>query len=196
MIDGLTRLVKAGQLASLEIVNLSAAPPAARDAGVRSVPVAEIGPFRLEGALAPGELADWVEAVRNGEGWPAYYAHLLEHQRLDEVVQHVGRQRSCLAGLLGLLTSEDTSMTARIGIGAVLEELAGSTELRAVIPDLTQLTLAESPQTRADACHYLGLTGDATAIPAVERLLNDEHQEVREIAAETLAMLGADDGRG
>ena len=195
MIEGLARLVKGGRLAALEIVNLSAAPPAERHAAVRSVPLLEIGPFRLEGALPPGELADWVEAVADGRGWPAYYAHLLEHQRLGEVVGRVRQQRSCLVELLGLLTSEDTSMTTRIGIGAVMEELAGSAELRAVAPELIQLTLADAPQTRADACHYLGLSGAASAVPAVARLLNDEQQDVREIAAETLAMLGADDRR-
>jgi hypothetical protein len=191
-LEGLTRLVKSGRLASLTIVNLSATPEAARDLTLRSVPVTEIGPFRLEGALTSGELADWVDAAGRGEGWPAYYAHLLEHQRLDEVLARVKERRSCLVELLSLLASEDTSMTARIGIGAVMEELSGSAELRAVIPDLVQLTLSESHRTRADACHYLGLTGNARVVPAVQRLLYDELHEVREIASETLAMLGAD----
>jgi hypothetical protein len=196
VVEGLARLVKSGRLAALTIVNLSASPEAARDPKLRSVPVTEIGPFRLEGALTPSELADWVDAADRGEGWPAYYAHLLEHQRLDDVLERVKERRSCLVELLSLLTSEDTSMATRIGIGAVVEELAGSAELRAVIPDLVQLTLSESHQTRADACHYLGLTGDPSVVPAIQRLLYDERHEVREIASETLAMLGANDQVG
>jgi hypothetical protein len=195
VIEGLVRLVKAGQLSSVEIVNLSVSPNEQPDRGIRSVPVTEIGPFRLEGGLSPAELSDWADAAVNGEGWAAYYAHLLDHRRLDEVVERVSRQRGCLMDLLGLLAIEETSLTTRIGIGAVIEELAGSPQLRAVIPDLVQLTLAESPQTRADACHYLGLTGDRRVIEAVRRLLDDEHQEVREIAMETLSLLGDGSGR-
>jgi hypothetical protein len=188
VVEGTVRLVKAGRLASLEIVNLSVSPNDESDTDVRSVPVTRIGPFKLEGSLSPGELSDWVEAVTDGEGWPAYYAHLLDHRRLDEVVERVSKQRSCLLDLLGLLAREDTSLTTRIGIGAVVEELAGTEQLRAVIPDLIQLTLSESHQTRVDACHYLGLTADPQVIPAVSRLRDDEHPDVQEIALDTLAL--------
>jgi hypothetical protein len=195
-LEGLIRLVKAGRLSALEIVNLSVSPGHVRDSDGRSVPVTRVGPFRLEGALTPDELSDWVEAVSGGGGWAAYYAHLLDRQRLDEVLERLRERRSGLAELLSLLASEETAMTTRIGIGAVIEELAGSARVRAVIPDLVQLTLSESHQTRADACHYLGLTGDASVVPAVRRLLGDEREEVREIASETLAMLGADEAGG
>jgi hypothetical protein len=192
VVEGMTRLVKSGRLASLEVVNLSVVPEEGSDGGIRSVPVTQIGPFDLEGSLSPGELSDWVDAVANGEGWPAYYAHLLERQRLDEVVERVSSQRSCLVELLSLLANEDTGMPTRIGIGAVMEELAGTDQLRSVVPDLAQLTLSESHQTRADACHYLGLSGDKGALPEVRRLLDDEDADVREIAAETIAMLGGE----
>lgn len=192
-IGALTRLIKAGKLARLEIVNLSVSPRDDWDADVHSVPVAQIGPFCLDGALSARELSDWVDAVAGGGGWTAYYVHLLERQRIDEVVRRVREQRSCLVELLNLLTSADTSTATRIGIGAVAEELSGSTELRAVIPDLEQLTLSEAHQTRADACHFLGLTGDPKVIPAVRRLLDDEQPDVCEIAMETLAMLGDDE---
>jgi HEAT repeat protein len=63
-----------------------------------------------------------------------------------------------------------------------------------VRPQLEQLTLSDSAQTRADACHFLGLAGDPRAIPAVRRLLDDEQHDVREIAVETLALLGEASG--
>jgi HEAT repeat protein len=44
---------------------------------------------------------------------------------------------------------------------------------------------------RADAAHYLGLSGNGDAIPYLQPLLQDEAAEVREIAAESLALLGS-----
>jgi HEAT repeat protein len=82
-------------------------------------------------------------------------------------------------------------MALRIGIGALVEDLAGEPALRSAVPALVQLTLSDNPQARADACHFLGLAGDPRAVPAVRPLLDDERPDVREIAAETLALLGA-----
>ncbi len=191
VVDGLMRLVKDGRLARLELVNLGVAPPAPGDA-VRSVPWTRIGPFELVGSIPAAELADWAERAATGEGWAAYYAHLLEHRRLAEVERLVQERPATLVDLLALLGESDTPMALRIGIGALLEGLAGGPVLAQALPVLVQLTLSDLPQTRADACHFLGLAGDPQAIPAVRRLLDDEQPDVREIAGETLAMLGAD----
>jgi hypothetical protein len=192
VLDGLARLVKDGRLARLEVVNLSVADPAPSDA-VRSVPWMRIGPFELVGAIAAGELADWAERAATGEGWAAYYAHLLEQRRLSEVERLVHERPATLIDLLALLGDAGTPMALRIGIGALLEGLAGGPILAGAVPVLVQLTLSDLPQTRADACHYLGLARDPQAIAAVRRLLDDEQADVREIAAETLALLGADE---
>jgi hypothetical protein len=191
VVDGLARLVKDGRLARLEVVNLGAASPAPGDA-VRSVPWMRIGPFELVGSIPPGELADWAERAASGEGWAAYYAYLLEHRRLEEVERLVHERPTTLIDLLDLLGDADTPMALRIGIGALLEGLVGQAVLTQAVPVLMQLTLSDLPQTRADACHFLGLAGDREAIPAVRRLLDDEQPDVSEIAAETLALLGAD----
>jgi HEAT repeat protein len=45
---------------------------------------------------------------------------------------------------------------------------------------------------RADACHYLGLTGAGAAADYIRPLLDDKDAEVREIAAESLALLGGE----
>jgi thiol-disulfide isomerase/thioredoxin len=190
VLDGLARLVKEGRLGRLEVINLSTDPERARQHGLRTVPWTRIGPFELTGALSHSELADWVDYATAGGGWAAYYAHLLENRRLEEVVRRIRGCPSTLSDLLNLLTDDETSMSTRIAISAVMEELPGTRVLERVVPELEQLTLSDSAQTRADACHFLGLTGDPRAVPAVRRLLDDEQPDVREIALETLAMLG------
>lgn len=190
VLEGLTRLLKEGRLARLEVVNLSAEPAAGRRDGVRSVPWTRIGRFELLGALSPAELADWAAYAAAGTGRSAYFAHLLESRRLDEVVRRIQAEPGTLVDLLHLLTDADTPMGTRIGISAVMEELQGCAALRGALPELEQLTLSGAPQTRADACHFLGLAGDRRALPAVRRLLDDDQPDVREIAMETLALLG------
>jgi HEAT repeat protein len=81
-------------------------------------------------------------------------------------------------------------LSTRIGISAVMEELQGTKALSDLLPQLEQLTLSGLAQTRADACHFLGLSGDRRAVPIARRLIDDEDPEVREIAGETLALLG------
>jgi hypothetical protein len=193
VLDALTRLVKQGRLARLEIVNLTAGRQPAREDGVRAVPWMRIGPFELVGSIPAEELADWAEQAAAGTGWAAYYAHLLEHRRLDEVERLAGERPATLIDLLALLGEADTPMALRIGVGALIEGLASGPALAQAVPVLVQLTLSDLAQARADACHFLGLAGDPGAIPAVRRLLADEQPDVREIAAETLAMLGTDD---
>jgi len=192
VLDGLVRLVKAGRLARLEVINATVEPELAARSKVRSVPWTRIGPFELIGALTPAELADWTELATTGEGWSAYYVHLIENRRLEELEQHIRDRPSTLIDLLTLLKEEDLPMGTRIGISAVVEAFQGTKALRTAVPELEQLTLSDSSQTRADACHFLGLAGERKSIPSVRRLLDDDQPDVREIAVETLALLGDD----
>jgi hypothetical protein len=68
----------------------------------------------------------------------------------------------------------------------LLEEFAGSDALRALLPRLGELSQHADAWVRADACHYLGLTGDAAARTWLQSRVTDEDAEVREIAAESL----------
>lgn len=190
VLESLAHLVQGGRLGRLEVVNLTVETERARELDIRTVPWTRIGPFELVGALSASELSDWVGYAATGDGWSAYYAHLLENRRLDEVVRRVRHRPATLSDLLNLLTSKETSMATRIAIGAVVEELPGTSILLRSLPELEQLSLSDSAATRADACHFLGLTGDQRALPVVRRLLDDESTDVREIALETLALLG------
>jgi HEAT repeat protein len=81
-------------------------------------------------------------------------------------------------------------MVVKIGIGAVLEDFEGDAPLVKCIPELTELTRSEDSATRADACHYLGLTGSDEILPLVQKLVEDEDAHVREIASDVLREIG------
>ena len=191
VLDSLGRLVKEGKLGRLEIINLAEHPEVAEELGVRSVPWTRIGSFEISGNQTYGDLRQWAEDARAGGGITNYYQHLLEEHQLDRVIELVRQQPGSLLDLVVLLASLETPMTVRIGIGAVLEDLAGTDLLDSIVPELIRLTRAEEPQIRADACHYLSLSENDLALEALRPLLEDENPDVREIAMESIAILEA-----
>ncbi len=186
VLDGLSRLLKAGKLGRLEVVNILAHPDAAVQAETRSVPWCRIGPFELDGAQSPAELANWTQLATEGKGLGAYYSHLLETQRPHKVAKAILQTPVSIIELMELLQDPQTPMSVRIGIGVVLEDLQGNAALRHGLPTLLQLASAPEANIRADAAHYLGLIEHTDSIAALKSLLQDEHPDVREIAAESL----------
>lgn len=191
VLDGLSQLAKSGRIGRLEIVNIAVHPEIAREVGTRSVPWFTIGPFVLTGAHSVAELTEWADRANDGSGMTAYFSHLLETNRLGEVVTMLRDEQGSLQELVPLLEEPDTPMAVRIGVGAVFEEFADTPALMSIVDSLATLVDSEHAQVRADACHYLGLTRSQLAVPALESCLEDENEEVREIAAESLAMLAA-----
>ena len=135
----------------------------------------------------------WADMAVANSGFSAYFTHLIEIRQLGLLVQMIRRYPDRLDDLLQLLGDMELPMAIRIGVGAAIEELQEQDLLSPAVPKLIELTLSDQPQIRADACHYLGLTGAPEALPAVNRLLTDEDGEVREIAVETISLLGNTD---
>jgi len=191
VLESLARLVKAGSLGRLEVINVAAHPEAAARAGSRSVPWTRIGPFVLEGLHGEAELREWVEHAAAGTGRAAYVADLLRNQQLDRALATVRQWPDVLPDLLALSGSLETPLAVRIGISAAVEDQQGSAALRDALPALAGLAASPEPAVRADAAHFLGLTGSAAARQPLEALLADVEPQVREIAAESLALLEA-----
>jgi HEAT repeat protein len=196
VLEGLSQLLKQGHIGRLEVINIVEHPQAAQAVGTRSVPWTRLGPFELEGTLTPAELATWVELAGSDTGFAAYYSHLLETQRPHRVSALVTENPETLSQLIGLLTSSETPMAVRIGIGVVLEDLEGNPLLATALDALISLAASPQANSRADAAHYLGLTHHKAAEAPLKALLSDEHSDVREIAAEALQMLTNEEKNG
>lgn len=190
VLQGLGELVKQGAIGRLEVINVAAHPELAAQRGVRSAPWTRIGAFELEGAQTPQELRRWAELAGSADGISVYLEQLLRDGQLARAEQQLARHPDWLAQLLPLLIKPDLPMQVRIGVGALFEGQAGSAELQALIPALGELSRADDHSLRADACHYLGLSGGAEAVPFLRARLGDENVEVREIAGESLEALG------
>ena len=186
VLAGLSELVKDGLIGRLQVINVGRHPEEAQARHTRSVPWTRIGPFTLEGSYTPAELRTWAERAAGGEGMGEYFGELLENQQIKQALALVRQSPELLQTLLALIADLETPMGVRIGIGAMLEDLAEHGELTPALPGLVELTRAPESQVRADAAYYIGLLGPDTAREHLQPLLQDENHEVREIAAEAL----------
>ena len=193
VLAGLAELVKRGQVGRLTVINIAAHPDEAAQRGVRGVPWIRLGAFELQGAHSQSELAAWAERAAAPDGAAGYLRELLETGQLDTATGACRRSpEALLPALVALAGDLDTPFAVRVGVGAVLEDLAETGLPAAVLPALQRLAASEHAQVRADAAHFLGLEGGPSAAEILARLGQDPDPEVREIAAESLA--GADAG--
>lgn len=190
VLEALSGLLKAGRLGRLEIINVAAHPEAAQAVGTRSVPWTRIGDFELEGMRSAGELSEWARYASEGTGMTAYLAEMLDSHRLDGVIARVRSQPALLHDLVILLADPYATISVRIGIGAVFEEVAALGLLTGVLHELGALTQHENQQLRVDAAHYLGLSGDLNAAGYLLGMRATADLEAREIVDESLAMIG------
>jgi HEAT repeat protein len=159
--------------------------------GVRSVPWLRIGRLELTGQRSREAIGQLIERSQSPNGVSDHYHDLLRDGDLAQVLTMVGRHPESLAELLPIVANPEASINVRIGAGVVFEEYAGQPPMQALADRLGELTGHADARVRADACHYLGLTGAETAKAYLFDCLQDDDSEVREIAGESLEALNA-----
>lgn len=189
VLGSLSELVKQGVIARLEVVNLEQRPETGRELGVRSVPWVRIGLFEFSGLHSKAELQSWAEQAGTEQGMTKYFEQLLGDGEVMRVLGMISKDHGLLHALIGLVSDADVKINARIGAGVIMEDYEGKPELLALIPELGELTRHADARVRSDACHYLSLTHDDSVKQYIEPLLDDEHEDVREVAEESLAEL-------
>ena len=189
MLAALADLVKQGVIGRFEAVNLERHPEVGQALNVRSVPWVRIGRIELAGVHTKTALASWAAKADSDDGIADYFHMLLKEGQLPRVQAMIESNPDLLSAVLPIVGNVDASLNVRLGAGVLLENLEGSDTLRALIPRLGDLSQHDDARIRADACHYLGLTGDATSRSWLTPRLKDDDADVREIAAESLETL-------
>jgi hypothetical protein len=170
-------------------VDASEHPEQAAEYGVRAAPWLRLGPFTLTGAHSRAELRQWAEWASGEEGTAHYVEHMLKLGGYQHAVAFIEADTQRLKPLLAIVANPAASLEVRLGVSALLEAHARTPALQTLLPQLAELSRHDDHRVRADACHLLGLTGSPAARPHLESRLNDEQEEVREIAAEALEEL-------
>jgi hypothetical protein len=189
VLAALSTMVKAGIIGTLRAVNIEQRPDIAQELGVRNVPWVRIGPVELEGLRSEKELRDWAEKAGTPAGLSAWLDELLTTGKINRALALVKSEPEGPAALLQLFADPDTQLNTRIGISAIMEDLAGTEQLRGLSGRLGELTRHDEAHIRGDACHYLGLAGDPAAVDYLKPRLEDPDMQVREVAKEALQQL-------
>jgi len=187
----LTQLELEGHINHLDVINLSQQPELAQQYGVRSVPWFRLGDLEFQGLHGAAELRYWVEHGQSNDGIRKYLSDELEAGHLPIVERLLRAHPHWLRVGLSLVADMDAPIQARIGLGAVFENMRGEAPLRELVTALAELADHADSRVRGDACYYLGLSGNPAALPALNARLADEDADVREIAQEAIAAISA-----
>ena len=191
ILHNLSELVKQGKLSQLKAINIEAAPEIAQQYGVRSVPWIKIGDYVLTGLQPLEALEQRIEWTKNQNKRLGEYDHLLSHGKAQDVIDDIQKDPKNFDIIIKLLSDPATILSTRIGIGVIMEEFENTDLLREYTQELIQLLDSKDSRLQADAAHYLSLTHDKQAIPALEAHKNTEDQELRELIEDSLAELQA-----
>ncbi len=205
VLDSLSKMIKSGELSSLEVINLEQNPDAMQKYNVRSVPWVRIGTHELTGSQTLEALQQRVQWAMDdekiteekgeikGENTVADFDFLLSDGQVNKVVDALRKNEDDFKHIMTLLGDVGSVLSTRIGIGVVFEEFAGSDILKTLIPQLGEFSQHKDSRIRADAFHYLGMTADKSALPFLEAGKKDSNnannEEIREIIADSLEEL-------
>ena len=186
MIKIASELVKNGDIGKLDIINIAFATDLARQANVRSVPTFRIDDVTLTGVHTLAELQQWIEKSSTDNGLTDFFNQEFEQGKLDEIIAKVEQKPELLDHLLGMISNLDTPLTSRIGISAIFEHFENTPSLVSLVPRFCELATDPHESVRTDMAHFLGLSGDRSAIVCLEKLLEDDFGDVRETARESI----------
>lgn len=191
MLEVLGQAVKQGTVAALHVINIEQQPEFAGHHRIRSVPWMKIGPFVLHGLHNKQEIDAWLARARSAQGMTDYLTEMLSSGELGAVTDAVRQSPAILKLFIPLISDDDTNINVRLGMGAILEELAGQPLLEPLEDGLITLLNHADARVRGDAAHFLAFTPSSAAAEALQQLQNDPDADVREIAAESLETLAA-----
>lgn len=157
---------------------------------IMSAPVTLINNrIKLEGELTEEEIAGWIVIAGQPDYWYHYAGELLKEGHLEKVMAMIRHEKD-KAPLLGRLIGYP-SFNTRLGTLVILEDLfqEDPESARKAVPGLVEALDDPEPSIRGDAATALGIVGDASAIPLLEKLLDDEYEDVREVAQDAISQI-------
>ena len=104
-------------------------------------------------------------------------------ENIVDMFRHDGKLYSLVGELI-----QDERVRVRIGVTALMEELSvlDALNVPAAVSPLLPLLDHENPVVRGDVSNILGIIGDKSILPFLEKGLNDSNHNVRLILAEAI----------
>jgi len=136
VLDSLTKMIKAGDIGSLKIINLEKNPESMQEYNVRSVPWVRIGKHELTGAQTLETLkqrAEWaIKDLEEVDNTTAGFDFLLSDGQVNKVIEAIKEKPEKIQSVMELLGDPGTVLSSRIGMGVVFEEFIGTELIKAL----------------------------------------------------------------
>lgn len=122
-------------------------------------------------------------------------ADYMENGFLENIIDMFLHDRS-LYSLVGDLI-RDERVRVRIGTTALIEELRrlDPDHITAAVPSLLPLLAGVEPIVKGDAANLLGIIGDPSALPFLEKMAGDPHEGLRAVVNEAIGDIHARQNR-
>lgn len=187
--QALANMVTNGDINSFDLINIHEDEARVEQYKIRSVPWLKIGPFILYGAHSQSEIKHWYDTATDPEGIKQYISDMLDDGNLNNVLEMLRLEPELIKNFIPLIQADDSSINVRLGIGAILEDLAGSSNIQVLKDDLSGLLKHNSERVRGDAAHFISLLHDKQLIPTLVKLKDDPNPGVREVSLDSIEYL-------
>jgi thiol-disulfide isomerase/thioredoxin len=147
------------------------------------------GKIKLVGALQEDELVEWL--IKSSTDYKLdYFVKLLGDGRIEEVEAMVASHED-IEVLVEILKRSE--VMARIGAVLLLERLFKKNPelVKSAKQKIREMLHNSDSNVKQDVAMVLGKIGDSSDIPFLERLLEDEDEEVKEAASEAIEEIKA-----
>lgn len=193
VLNELSEQLKKGQLSSLNVTNIAVDNERASELGIRSVPwfaLTNNNSFMIfSGNHTPKEIQKWLVISESKNGMQEYIEEYLGNGQLMTIAQAIQLKPDIFTHVIAMLEDEETGMTTRIGLDALLENFSSTEILQQQTASLKKIASSKNARLQIDALHYIALTGDAENKVFLEEMTKCEDNQVREAAIEAIETL-------
>lgn len=155
---------------------------------IQSVPTLFINDYRFEGLMTASEVKKWLAPENHDKN---YINDLLKSSQLNLALHWLRQHPSALPCITELLANESIDMTVRLGLDALIEQLAENKFLTALTPAFGGLLESATDSLCIDILHYLAMIGSVDAKTYIKTCTTHGHPEVQRVANELLKELSA-----
>jgi len=185
--------LKKGHLSSLKITNIAIDNKSAEELNIRSVPWFSLtgnNSFMIfPGKHSPEEIKKWISLAQTKKGMQEYIEEYLGNGQLPIITQAIQLKPKTFSIIISMLEDEDTSMTVRIGLDALIENFTTTDILKEQSAALKNIACSDNTRLKIDALHYIALTGDAENKDFLQEYIEHKDPQVKDAALEALETL-------
>ena len=193
VLQALSASLKTGEIASLNITNITIDNLKAEKLNIRSVPwfsLSNANSYMIfSGQHSPKEIQQWLATSKSKNGMQEYISKYLKNGQLMQVVQAIQIESNMFSHVIDMIKDEETSMDLRIGLDVLVENFSSTEILQKYSDELKNIAASSNTRLVIDALHYIASTGDIKNKQFLQDKTKDVDKQIKEAAIEALETL-------